>query len=55
MSVRHHDVELQVVGVTVPVQYGNPESIFNPRRMREGYGSCSVCLSVNLSVCLLPR
>ena len=25
--------------------------IVNPRRMREGYGSRSVCLSVCLSVC----
>ena len=34
-------------------------NIFNPRHMREGYGSCSVCVCVCvcvcLSVCLLPR
>ena len=29
--------------------------VFNPRRMREGYGSWFVCLSACLSVCLLPR
>ena len=27
--------------------------IINPRRMREGYCSRSVCVSVSLSVCLL--
>ena len=28
--------------------------IINPRRMREGYGSCSVCVCVSMSVTELP-
>jgi hypothetical protein len=30
-------------------------TIINPRRVREGYGSRSVCVCVCVSVCLLPR
>ena len=34
---------------------GASECIINPRRMREGYGSRSVCKWVSECVCLLPR
>ena len=29
--------------------------IINPRRMCEGYGSCSVCVCVSVCICPLPR